>query len=663
MAKRKKLEDILALGKEIFMFDSFDDYEVDDLIQVLQAADDMYFNGEQSFITDEQYDALRRYCEQAAPDDPYFLKSGSAVRGEAVKLPYPMGSLDQIYEGQVEKWVRDRKLTDENVVLSEKLDGASTLVIFNPDGTVKIGYSKGDGIEGADQTRHLVKIKSIPHKFPTKVLHAPIPVVRAELIISRTNFLKLAQLGIKSRSGRPYKNPRNMISGLMNAEKNDPVVYKYIDFIAYEIVGSSDDKSTQLRNLKAAGFKVVEWTSVKGSTLNDTALSGLLAQARGGSDYEMDGLVIDADLASVRERLEPTRDTLNPAYATKYKVADAANLAVATVRGVEWRISKHSVWKPRVNVEPVELPGVTVRFATGFNAKYIYDNKIGPGAKIEITRSGDVIPYIVRVVEPAQEAQMPSGEWVWGESGVEAVMSDSSDNLEVLIRQAVDFFTSIDAPGLKAGSIRTMAEHYGYKNITDALVHMITLPERGWRETIGANGGKIYTGLREKLTDIPLYRFVGASPYFGHGIGVRKWKKAIVALKVKKVKQLVSLTVVQICSIPGFEKTTAMKMIQGLGNFMAFYDQVHKEVTFEPFKEVPTEGIMAGQKVCFSDVRSKELEAKIVDEGGEIASGVSSKTTILVTPEQVGKLTTKMQKAKELGIKMVTIRQMETMLA
>ena len=56
--------------------------------------------------------------------------------------------------------------------------------------------------------------------------------------------------------------------------------------------------------------------------------------------------------------------------------------------------------KPKVQVEPVNLAGVTIEFATGFNASFIYNNGIGPGSVIQITRAGDVIPHIIRVLTP-----------------------------------------------------------------------------------------------------------------------------------------------------------------------------------------------------------------------------------------------------------------------
>ena len=70
---------------------------------------------------------------------------------------------------------------------------------------------------------------------------------------------------------------------------------------------------------------------------------------------------------------------------------------------------------------PIELGGVTLQYATGYNAKFIVDNVIGPGAVITITRSGDVIPKILTVIKPAanNKPKMPGVTYEWTDTGVD----------------------------------------------------------------------------------------------------------------------------------------------------------------------------------------------------------------------------------------------------
>jgi len=102
----EKLKHLKSAAKDILLLDNYEDYSLEDYIEILTLADEFYHNGnEESFLTDEQYDGLKQYAFQLDPTNSYFAGVGSEARGGKVKLPYPMGSLDQIYEGEIEQWV------------------------------------------------------------------------------------------------------------------------------------------------------------------------------------------------------------------------------------------------------------------------------------------------------------------------------------------------------------------------------------------------------------------------------------------------------------------------------------------------------------------------------------------------------------------------------
>ena len=107
------------------------------------------------------------------------------------------------------------------------------------------------------------------------------------------------------------------------------------------------------------------------------------------------------------------RTDKNPEHAFAFKMVISDQVAEAKVVDVEWNISKTGYLKPRVEIEPIRLGGVTIKHATGFNGNFIESNKIGIGAIIEIIRSGDVIPYIKSVITPAETAKMPNIPYKW----------------------------------------------------------------------------------------------------------------------------------------------------------------------------------------------------------------------------------------------------------
>lgn len=634
-----------------------DDYSIVEVISALQKADDLYHNGEDSPITDAQYDGLRRYAQKLDPTNIYFTGVGSEVRGGKIPLPFTMGSLDQLYEGDVAKWVNQNELRDELMVITDKLDGISCMLIYDEDG-LRIAYSRGDGTQGADITRHL-RHMNIPTQFMAIMDH-PTYAIRAEIIMSDSAFERACKL--KTRSGKPYKNARNMVAGLMNSKKINPNILRELSVIAYEIVAPFYfSKKEQLSRLWKAGFQVAPHTAVKGRQLaKEEWLTAHLNEQRVESEYAIDGVVIDVNNSTLRKKMNPSRDTLNPAFARKYKVADADNVAEATVIEVQWNTSKHGYLKPRVRIEPVELVGVTVQHATGFNAKFINENNIGPGTTIKITRSGDVIPFIMEVIE-GTEPQLPSDvDMKWTETGVDLVLVDHETNADVLFEKIVDFFASIDAPHMRSGNLRKFYDA-GYRTIAD----IIKMTEKEMTGIVGTNGHKIYKGLKEQLTNIPLWMLMGSYPCFGRGVGRRKFKKLYKAFGKNDLLDLTQRswpTADQIVGVEGFERKTAKKITGGMMEFLSFLDEIEGYVTIQAEEEkIMSGGSMEGEKVVFTGFRDKDLAVAVEDAGGTMQSSVSGKTTLLVT-KNPDSTTGKVKKAREKGVRIVGIDEFKGML-
>lgn len=631
---------------------AYENYRADTIIDILKHYDDLYYNDGTSPISDEVYDAMRIVALDKDPTNVYFTGVGSTVRGGKIDLPYEMGSLNQIYDGDYEKWIAKHDLYEADILITEKLDGHSDLVVYGDDGKIQIGYSRGDGIQGADITRHLHKFKTLPKQLEGHT------AIRGEIILTKDSFEILKSI-VKTRGGEEYKNARNMVAGLMNAESNDDIVYKHLQFVAYELKNTSNIGRSAwegLMYLKHHRFQIPQRAVYKGKDLNDRNLPLILKNFKSNSRYEIDGLVLEVDGALRRTKINPTRDTLNPEYAVKYKVADEDNVAIATVEEVEWNVSKHGLLKPRVRISPVDLVGVTITYATGFNAKFINDNLIGPGSKIQITRSGDVIPFIQSVVE-GTFAQMPTENWDWNATQVDAVMIEHEASKEVMMKQVLHFFTTINIPNLKEGIIKKMEEINYYESFDDAVLEMCNYKEEYWFRCIGENGKKIYKGLRDRLNEIPLYRLIGSTPYFGSGVGTRKFKKLITDLQIKSVGELPLLNKAQIISVDGFEDKTAEKIVQGINHFMWILEKVpYITVTF-PIGNV--EGKLSGEKIVFTGFRDKELQAKVEAEGGVMQSGVSGKTTILVS--KTDKETGKIKKARDKGVKVMTLQEFKDM--
>ena len=101
--------------------------------------------------------------------------------------------------------------------------------------------------------------------------------------------------------------------------------------------------------------------------------------------------------------------------------------------------------KPKVQLQPVELGGAEIRFATLHNAEFVIKNKIGIGAVVQLIRSGDVIPKVQKVIKPAREGKMPDEgyNYQWNATHKDLVLVDAAQNSTVQMKIIEDFLQEI----------------------------------------------------------------------------------------------------------------------------------------------------------------------------------------------------------------------------
>lgn len=603
--------------------------DIEALVKQLEEWDDAYFFGA-PLVSDAEYDQLHRKVLQLAPKHAYFTQQGSKVRGGKIPLPYPMNGLEQVFENQIEAWVKKNNHQQTEFLVTDKLDGTSALLVYKR-GRLAIAYSRGNDALGADITRHVVKNPSVPKTTPTTDLF----VVRGEMIMRNDTFA--------SKYAKEFANPRSMVAGSMNRSDTYQSVLDDIHFIAYHIVEGPKDivsKEESLAHLEILGFNTPPRQSIVGSQLNDKKLADILAEARAKSPYELDGIVLTDNYSVGAEE------------SIKYKVLREDDIVEADVVAVLWEISKSGWFKPRVQIKPVNLFGTTVTYATGFNAKFIFDNGIGPGARVRITKSGSVIPYILGVTRRVAPQMPPAGEWDWNATKVEAVVVNHGDNETVRFKQALDFFTTLDVELLKEASFKIVFDTYrlGTLSFAEAVTTVLGLMEPEWVNLIGVNGSKIYTSLQRKAHNLPLATFLGGTPFFGVGFGVRKAKALLENGAFRDIRKM---EVDEIARFDGFDIKTATQVRDGIGQAATLlYDLVTLDL-IKIAEIAPKGNALKGMNVVFTGFRDKDLEERIEKAGGKIGSSVSSKTTHLLTLTP-GSGSSKLKKASELGVKVLT---------
>lgn len=622
------------------------------LERLLRHLSNVYYNTGKSAVPDNVFDILKSVLEEKDQNNSFLSEVGAPISKTKVKLPYFMASLDKIKPdtGTLDKWTAKYS---GPYVLSDKLDGVSGLFV-KKDGKVKL-YTRGDGENGQNIT-HL-----IPYVFDSKFDKDSLPddfAVRGELIISKENFTEIQD---------KMANARNAVAGLVNSKKYSQEVADITDFVAYSVVNPRMKFQQQMKTLKKYKFKTV-FNATKKKLTNDD-LSKLLVKRRKEGEYEIDGIVV-GDSSEIHDHQDK-----NPDYAFAFKAVMTDQVAEAIVVDVLWEASKHGYLKPRVQIEPVNLVGVTITYATAFNAKFVVDNKLGPGAKIKLVRSGDVIPYIKEVIEPAVKPKMPNVAYTWTDTKVDILVEDMEGDKKnvIVMKQMRNFFEKLGVKHISEGILTKMVNG-GFDSLEKVLTGLTKKPDKlAEIDGIGMTLiDKIKDGLDKALEKLTLDILMASSTVFGRGLGKRKLKLVVDKYPdIMDVKWTQKDMIFNLIEIDGFDTITAAQFAVKFPEFLKFYNKIGKiinltNVTKKPKKKAVKSSIKTGNNpflnavVVFTGFRDKEAEAKIEDIGGRVATSVSGKTTLLVY--KAGDTSSKLTKAEELGIKTVTKEEFQEML-
>ena len=271
------------------------------IIELLKKASDCYYNTENFYeatdeeinavcnelncnrfavVTDEVFDEIYYKAKEKYSLNPYFLSVGSAVRVGKVKLPIPLGSMTEVKEGELEKW-----LVPSHYCISAKLDGCSCLLVYE-NGKLKIAYSRGDGYNGQDITRTVKQLKGVPENLDEDFTG----YVRGEIIIPKEDIPKCIE-DLKEETKKEYKNGRNLTAGQLNAEIADKAFLRYAHFVAYNINGWEIETHKMFDKLIELGFIVPFYMLTDNVMMTYDYMRSLIAKLKSSYTYEVDGVI------------------------------------------------------------------------------------------------------------------------------------------------------------------------------------------------------------------------------------------------------------------------------------------------------------------------------------------------------------------------------------
>ena len=201
--------------------------------------------------------------------------------------------------------------------------------------------------------------------------------------------------------------------------------------------------------------------------------------------------------------------------------------------------------------------------------KYIKDNSIGKGTRINITRSGDVIPYIVNVIESSPEPSMPDFEWKWNETNVEILLV--KETKEVFVKKINSFFKTLEIKEIAMKTIEKL-----YDNGFDTIQKLLIMKPNEIIDIDGFGEKKsniICDNIKSGIEKATLYQVVSASGLLGNGIGLKKLKILFSEIPDLLNNENENLRE-QILNIGGFQTKTVDKILSNISKVKEFLKDI-----------------------------------------------------------------------------------------
>ena len=659
------------------------------IIGILKKASDCYYNSDnyydmsedemncivqnlhipcQSGVTDSLYDEIYSRAKTLYPTNPFFLSVGSEVRGGKVKLPIPLGSMNEAKEGDMSKWMVNGKYT-----ISAKLDGVSCLLAY-VDGKLKIAYSRGDGFNGQDITRTVKQLMGVPNTLPTSFTG----YIRGEIIIPKDNIQKCID-GLREETKKEYKNGRNLTAGQMNAEVANKSFIKYAQFVAYHIHDWKEETHKMFDTLGEMGFIRPFYMVSDNKTMTDDFLKELIIKLKDNYVFEIDGVICTMDKTDDEHEGFET-SSLNPKNSRKVKLGlKEFGTKECEVIGITWQISKNYKLKPVINIKPIDLNGSTISNITGNNLDFILSNKICVGAKGKMAKMGDVIPgwlettYTPMVCEYKKESvlmeiddvlyklfNLPLPNCLLDVDGVDLVLGEYNDEpntpyyddyqaymSEAYKQQCVYFCSKLGIDFAGYGNIKALSQYIDNPYIS--YTNLCLLPKDVYENAIGINGVKMYESLHKQVENATPTQLADATGCFGEGIGEKKLQKIV------DVYNDLPYDYDKVIKTEGWAEKSTEQYMNHYASWIEMTDFFIKNDMWNGFsKPITLSDKYKDVKVVFTGVRNAELEQSIRKNGGKVLTSFTKECNLVIAKDPMSS-SGKLKKARENGVEIISL--------
>ncbi len=604
----------------------------------------LYYAGKPE-ISDAAYDKLEQELRSLDPQHPALQFVGTEATSSSRRVSHdkPMLSLNKTYKVEdLIAW-----MGKEKIVGSPKVDGNSLSLIYEK-GVLTIAKTRGDGRVGEDVTDKVRWIAECPPR-----LDQPISCeIRGEVYCSTHAFAGLVEEMLKRGLERPT-NPRNIVAGMLGRKVHFDLCH-FFQFFAFDALGAEVDKASQTETEKYAwlakrGFKVLPHKLVD----DETGVQDFLEDMRrrmAEDEIAYDGAVFAYERLALHQQLGNTSH--HPRYKLSFKWP--GQTAEADIERIEWATSRLGIITPVAVVKPVYLSGATITNITLHNAEHVSAYNLKAGDKIEIIRSGEVIPKFLQVLVPAP------GSYVWPKQCPSCLTILEFDGVRLKCPNGSA------CPAQRSGFILNWIRAAEIEDLSDKRLEQIV------QAALVEDVSDLYRLKVEDFLKLPATKEKMAQKLFDNiqssrnltlaqflngmgieGAGLRTWEKLVEHFH--NLDAILAADQASIEEIDGFAAKSAEQIVEGLRQRRSLIKKLLK-VGVKPRiperRHAPGEGPLAGKQFVITGALSRsreEIEKLIREAGGKASASVSKNTFALVTNEADSN-SSKMKKARDLGI-------------
>lgn len=644
--------------------------EISELRKKIDRAAKLYYTEDNPEITDYEYDMMMRrlseletlFPELVTEDSPTRRVGGKVLdKFEKVVHDVKMGSLSDVFSfGETEDFLRksaDVLGYEPYFSVEPKIDGLSVSLEYR-DGKFVRGSTRGDGITGENVTENLKTIKTIPLSLPDEI---PFLEVRGEVYMPKKSFAKL-NAECEENGKTPFANPRNAAAGSLRQLDPKIAAKRGLDIFIFNIQrceGKTFLSHTEgLDYLEKEGFHVIpERKKIKGA-FNITERIKELGEKRGKLSYDIDGVVIKADIIAERELLGENINT--PKWAVAYKFPPEQQKTKVT--DITAQVGRTGVLTPKAILTPVKIAGSTVSAATLHNIDFITDKDIRIGDTVILQKAGDIIPEVVSVCKDMRTGkEMPyqfpkycpsCGEPVYRDAD-EAATRCTNSACPAQIERNIEHFASRDAmniEGMGPAVVKSLISAGLVKDISD--LYSLKTEEVEPLERMGKKSAEKLILSIENSKSRGLDKLI-------YALGIRNiGEKAAKSLAshFEDIENLFSATKEELVSIEDFGEITADDVINFFSHSQT-KELVEKlksagvKTRYEKEKKGDIFGGLTFVLTGTLPTLSRSEASKIIESyGGKCASSVSKNTDFVLAGDAAG---SKLTKAEALGIKII----------